>query len=116
MAEIRGRFEASGDGLQAATARSAFVDGLVMEFWERQVAVHPRLAKGVAVCAIGGFGRGQLFPYSDVDLMYSVEKGAEKLAKEPIRSVSQSLWDCGLQVSVVTRPPGECERPGCGEP
>ncbi len=42
--------------------------------------------------------------------MFSVEKSAEKLAKEPIRSVSQSLWDCGLQVSFVTRPPGECER------
>ena len=110
MAEIRGNFESSGDGLQAAAARSALVDGLVMQFWEQQVAANPKLAKGVAVCAIGGFGRGHLFPYSDVDLMFSVDKGAEKLAKEPIRSVSQSLWDCGLQLSFVTRPPGECER------
>jgi [protein-PII] uridylyltransferase len=110
LAEIRGNFEASGDGLQAAAARSALVGGLVMQFWAEQVAANPKLGKGVAVCAIGGFGRGQLFPYSDVDLMFSVEKGSEKLAKEPIRSVSQSLWDCGLQVSFVTRPPGECER------
>jgi [protein-PII] uridylyltransferase len=116
IAAIRSTFESSGDGLWAAAARSALVDGLVMEFWGKQVAANPPLGKGVAVCAIGGFGRGQLFPYSDVDLMFSVEKGAEKLAKEPIRSVSQSLWDCGLQVSVVTRPPGECERLDAANP
>jgi [protein-PII] uridylyltransferase len=116
MAEIRGNFEASGDGLQAAAARSALVDGLVMQFWEQQVAANPKLAKGVAVCAIGGFGRGQLFPCSDVDVMFSVEKDAQKLAKEPIRSVSQSLWDCGLQVSLVTRPPGESERLDAANP
>ena len=110
IAEIRSNFESNGDGLHAAAARSSLVDGLVMQFWEEQVAANARLGKGVAVCAIGGFGRGQLFPYSDVDLMFSVEKGAEKLAKEPIRSVSQSLWDCGLQVSCVARPLGECER------
>jgi [protein-PII] uridylyltransferase len=110
MAEIRSTFESNGDGLHAAAARSALVDALVMQFWEEQVAANPKLAKGVAVCAIGGFGRGQLFPYSDIDLMFCFEKSAEKLVKEPIRQVSQSLWDCGLHVSLVTRPPQACER------
>jgi [protein-PII] uridylyltransferase len=110
MAEIRGSFESSGNGLQAAAARATLVDELVTRFWDEQVRTNPKLGKGIAVCAIGGFGRGQLFPYSDVDLMFCVEKGAEKEAKEPIRRLSQSLWDCGLQVSLVTRPPGECER------
>ena len=100
----------SGDGLQAAAARSALVDGLVLQFWGEQVAANPKLGKGVAVSAIGGFGRGQLFPYSDIDLMFCIDKAAEKLAKEPIRKVSQALWDCGLHVSLVTRPPGDCER------
>jgi [protein-PII] uridylyltransferase len=110
IAEIRGSFESSGDGLQATTARAALVDELILRFWDEEVAASPKLGKGVAVCAIGGFGRGQLFPYSDVDLLFCVEKGSEKLAKDPIRRVSQSLWDCGLQVSLMTRPPGDCER------
>ncbi len=110
IAEIRSSFESNGDGLQAAEARSALVDSLVMQFWHEQIIAHPNLAKGVAVCAIGGFGRAHLFPYSDIDLMFCFDKGAENLAKEPIRKVTQSLWDCGLQVSLVTRPPGECER------
>ncbi len=100
----------SGDGLRAASARAELVDELVMRFWNEEVKANPKLGVGVAVTAIGGFGRGHLFPYSDVDLFFCVEKSAEKLAKESIRRVSQSLWDCGLQVSLTTRPPGECER------
>jgi [protein-PII] uridylyltransferase len=107
--EIRRGFHASGNGLEAAAARAALVDQLVNRFWEEQVRSHPILARGVAVCAIGGFGRAHLFPYSDVDLLFCVENGAEKEAREPIRRLSQSLWDLGLQVSLVTRPPAECE-------
>jgi len=59
VAEIRNNFELHGDGLQAAAARSALVDGLVMQFWQHQVTANPKLTKGVAVCAIGGFGRGK---------------------------------------------------------
>jgi [protein-PII] uridylyltransferase len=110
MAEIRGDFDANGDGLLAAKARAALVDELVMRFWDEEVRTNPKLSQGVAVCAIGGFGRGELFPYSDVDLLFCVDKGAEKVVKDPIRRVSQMLWDCGLQVSLTTRPPGECER------
>ncbi|MGA7159265.1 MAG: ACT domain-containing protein [Acidobacteriaceae bacterium] len=92
------------------------VDGLVLRFWADEVATQPKLAKGVAVCAIGGFGRAQLFPHSDVDLLFCVEKGMEKLTKDPIRRVSQSLWDCGLQVSLMTRAPGDCERLDASNP
>ena len=62
MAEIRDDFQSTGDGLKAAAARSALVDGLVLKFWQAELASNPRLSRGVAVCAIGGFGRGQLFP------------------------------------------------------
>ena len=110
MVEIRRGFELRGDGLHVARARAALVDELVMRFWDEEVRANPKLGSGVAVTAIGGFGRGQLFPYSDVDLFFCVEKSSEKVAKESIRKVSQSLWDCGLQVSLTVRPPGECER------
>lgn len=110
MAEIRGLFESNGDGLRAIAARSALVDELVLRFWSDEVKTAPALGKGIAVCAIGGYGRGHLFPCSDVDLLFCIERGMEKPAKEPIRRLSQSLWDCGLQVSLATRMPGDCER------
>jgi [protein-PII] uridylyltransferase len=110
MVEIQRGFELNGDGLRAAGARAVLVDELVLRFWNEEVRANQKLGNGVAVAAIGGFGRGHLFPYSDVDLLFCAEKGVEKQAKDPIRRVSQSLWDCGLQVSLTTRPPGECER------
>jgi [protein-PII] uridylyltransferase len=110
MVEIRRGFELNGDGQRAAAGRCSLVDELVLRFWSAEVAAEPKLAKGVAVTAVGGYGRGQLFPYSDVDLLFCVEKGSADRAKEPIRRVSQSLWDCGMQVSLTTRAPGECER------
>jgi [protein-PII] uridylyltransferase len=116
MVEIRRGFELSGDGLRAASARAGLVDELVMRFWDEEVRAEPKLGAGIAVTAIGGFGRAQLFPYSDVDLLFCVEKNREGLAKEPIRRVSQSLWDCGMQVSLTARPAGECERLDAANP
>ena len=116
MVEIRRGFELNGDGLRAAAARRGLVDELLVRFWEAEVTAEPKLAKGVVLAAVGGYGRGQLFPYSDVDLLFCVEKTSAERAKEPIRRVSQSLWDCGMQVSLTTRPPSECERFDAGNP
>jgi [protein-PII] uridylyltransferase len=110
MVEIRRSFELNGDGLRAATARAALVDEFVLRFWTTEVGDKPKLAKGVTLAAVGGYGRGELFPYSDVDLLVCVEKGSAERAEEPIRRVTQSLWDCGMQVSMNTRPVGACER------
>ena len=57
--------------------------------------------------AVGGFGRGLLFPYSDVDLLALVE------APEParLRALEQffaTLWDIGLKVGHAVRDPAQC--------
>lgn len=110
IAEIRRGFELNGDGSRAAGARAALVDELVTRFWGEELRQDPKLEKGIAIAAIGGYGRAELFPYSDVDLLFCVEKSAKAQAKDAIRRVSQSLWDCGLQVALTTRLPGECDR------
>jgi [protein-PII] uridylyltransferase len=110
MAEIRRGFELNGDGLRAAAARARLVDELVLRFWAVETAQDPSLLKSVAVTSVGGYGRGLLFPYSDVDLLVCVEKSRAAAAKQPVRRLSQQLWDCGLQVSIGTRTPSECER------
>lgn len=110
MAEIRRGFELSGDGLKAASARATLVDSIVQRLWSNEVTAQPQLAKGIAIAGIGGFGRGLLFPYSDVDLLICVEKSQASLAKVPIARLSQQLWDCGLKVSLASRQPGDCDR------
>jgi [protein-PII] uridylyltransferase len=64
---------------------------------------------------VGGYGRRELFPYSDVDLMFLLDseltKGqAERDGKDLIRRLSQQMWDCGLRLAPVTRTVAECER------
>jgi [protein-PII] uridylyltransferase len=108
MADIRREFGASGDGMAAISARSKLVDELLVRLWGAEVERDPVAAKRVAVVAVGGYGRAQLFPGSDIDVMFCVEKGDPP--KEAIRRTTQGLWDCGLRVSPMTRAVSECER------
>jgi [protein-PII] uridylyltransferase len=110
LAEIRRGFELKGDGLRAAAARAALVDEHVVRFWTAETAAQPALRVGVAIAAIGGYGRAQLFPFSDVDLLVCVDKTPSAAVEDVIRRVSQSLWDCGMQVSLTTRRLKECGR------
>jgi len=110
MGTIRHDFETDGDGVAAISARTALVDELIRRLWAAEIARDSWLAKGVAVVAIGGYGRAQLFPCSDLDLLFCAEKGEGDRAKDAIRRVSQALWDCGMRVSPMTRKISECER------
>jgi [protein-PII] uridylyltransferase len=112
MLEVRGAFEAGGSsGALMIAARAAAVDELVGGLWRQAVEGDKRLASGVALVAIGGYGRRELFPYSDVDLLFLLDgRLAEKEVKDAIRRVNQEMWDCGMRVSPVTRKLAECER------
>src|SRR5208283_1010169 len=60
--------------------------------------------KNFALVATGGFGRGWLFPHSDIDLLFLHNGGnSESEFKDPIRSFSQELWDLRLKLSPATR-------------
>src|SRR5271170_2269253 len=112
MLEIRGEFEAGGaSGAVTIAARAAAVDELVGRLWRLGVERDPRLGAGIALIAVGGYGRRELFPYSDVDLLFLLDARApEKEVKDAIRRVNQEMWDCGMRVSPVTRKLAECER------
>ncbi len=111
MLEIRGAFEAGASGSATIAARSAALDELVRGLWQQAVEQDGRLATGVALVAVGGYGRQELFPYSDVDLLFLLDgRVAEKDVKDAIRRVNQEMWDCGIRVSPATRKIAECER------
>src|SRR6266851_188263 len=111
MLEIRGAFEAGASGSATIAARSAALDELVRGLWQQALEQDGRLATGVALVAVGGYGRQELFPYSDVDLLFLLDgRVAEKDVKDAIRRVNQEMWDCGIRVSPATRKIAECER------
>lgn len=112
MLELRGAFEAGGtSGAVTIAARAAALDEMVKALWGQAVERDTRLASGTALVAVGGYGRRELFPYSDVDLLFLLDgKIAEKDLKDAIRRVNQEMWDCGIRVSPTTRRLAECER------
>src|SRR6202789_160241 len=112
MLEIRGAFEAGGaSGGETIAARAKALDELVSGLWGSVVKRDARLAEGIALVAMGGYGRAELFPCSDVHLLFLLDgRLAEKDLKDAIRSVNQEMWDCGIRVSPATRRLADCER------
>ena len=117
MAEMRSRFATTGDGLEACRSRSAAVDELIRALWVQECGLEAHARTGLCLVALGGFGRQQLFPFSDIDLLFCLEKSsALDRFKDPIRRLSQALWDCGLKVAPVTRTLNDCERFKASDP
>jgi [protein-PII] uridylyltransferase len=111
MLEIRSAFDSGGSGAATIAARSKAIDELASGLWAQEVQRDRRLATGIALVAIGGYGRSQLFPYSDVDLLFLLDgRLAEKDVKDAIRRVNQEMWDSGIRISPATRKLAECER------
>jgi [protein-PII] uridylyltransferase len=79
--------------------RTAAVDALV-------TSQFPRIP-GVALLAAGGYGRREMFPYSDVDLLILTSVTVEDL-REPLGAFLQQLWDAGLRVSQSVHTLAEC--------
>jgi [protein-PII] uridylyltransferase len=107
LASIRRDFLASGDAATALAERNAQVDRLVLE--AAAGLLIPAAPAGLAVLAVGGYGRRELFPYSDVDLLLLFESEKLTLAsKDAIAAFLRHLWDSGLRVSHSVRTPAEC--------
>ncbi len=70
------------------------------------------LGDGIAVVAVGGYGRGQLSPHSDVDLLILTGRG--RSARTDLKGLLYPLWDAGFQVGHAVRTPKEAiERCTC---
>ena len=112
MAALRAGFSDRGTtGMELIHARAAAADALVRALWHEAAASDVRLQSGIAVLAVGGYGRQELFPASDLDLLFVVEDAAkEKSAKDPIKRISQQLWDNEIRVAATTRALAECEK------
>ncbi len=89
--------------------RSAQVDAIVTGAASTLLA--PKLGNSLALTAVGGYGRRELFPHSDIDILLLFEDEAELTgAKEPLSDFLRSLWDTGLRVSHSVRTIAECCR------
>ena len=105
--EIRENFFTDGDPLTNVRATSIRADAIVADSFDRIFSEFNR--DHVALIAVGGYGREQLFPYSDVDLLLLVEHTSFIVNYEiQISQLLTALWDSGLRVSHSVRSLSDC--------
>jgi len=88
-------------------ALADLTDDVLRQLWSRAGLGDP-----LALLAVGGYGRSELFPYSDIDVLvllpddYQLEHGAE--GKERIESFIGTCWDVGMEIGSSVRNLGHC--------
>lgn len=83
------------------------VEHIVLRSWSK--CVEPFVPEGLALVAIGGFGRREQFPHSDVDLLIlTAEQAVAEPARAPLAEFLRELWDAGLRVSQSVQCPANC--------
>ncbi len=66
------------------------------------------ITRRVAIIAVGGYGRGELFPHSDVDVLIVIPDDAQPPEFAAIESLVGMLWDLGLQIGHSVRTVAQC--------
>ncbi len=85
--------------------RAKAVDKIINLAWEAQSWPD---ASDLSLIAVGGYGRGELLPHSDIDLLILTSKDNNKEYKDPISQFLTLLWDIGLQVGQSVRSVSQC--------
>lgn len=105
------QFHANAPIERLVSERAEFVDQVVVAIWQKLVAEHD---KTLALVAVGGYGRGELHPGSDVDLLILSKRNARK-SGERIAGFLTTLWDIGLEIGHSTRTVTECRDAAKGD-
>ena len=99
--ELKSRYLRRPETLRTLSAHAAFVDQLLQRLWKEYV--HD---PAIALVGVGGYGRGALFPHSDVDVLVLLPDGHHPDAA--IERFIGALWDCGLDPGHSVRTVTEC--------
>lgn len=89
--------------------RCDFYDALLIQLWQ-EIELSEQL--GIALIAVGGYGRREMFPLSDLDFLILVEQTPSPEIEEKITQFIQFLWDCGFEVGNSVRTLAQCELEG----
>ncbi|MFZ6639170.1 [protein-PII] uridylyltransferase [Undibacterium sp. TC4M20W] len=79
------------------------VDQQLSKIWR-----HFEFPKEAALVAVGGYGRGELFPYSDVDVLILLQERPDAALREKLEKLVQLFWDIGLDIGHSIRTIDEC--------
>lgn len=106
------RYAGGAPGLQVATLICERTDRLIVEIFQESLAAldeagRRRVSEHSAIVAIGGTGRGELAPYSDVDLLFLRTSACPPAFDECIAQTVRDCWDAGIQLGHSVRTPAD---------
>ncbi|MGH8196557.1 MAG: [protein-PII] uridylyltransferase [Steroidobacteraceae bacterium] len=105
--DLARRFHAEEPVETLVRDRASLVDALVTRAW----VLHAGAASSaIALVAVGGYGRGELLPCSDVDVMVLLPQAEETAWTAPLERFLRFLWDIGLETGHSVRTIDECQR------
>src|SRR6266699_291074 len=102
-AALQRKFRETADGTMVLREHRRLVDRVLKEMW-RQL----RLPAPLALLAVGGYGRGELYPHSDVDVLVLLQDPASVGLATQIEKLVGRLWDTGLELAHSVRTVAEC--------
>jgi len=105
-AALGARFDAGEAVQRLLKERTAGVDAVVIDAWSRCLGD----ADDAHLLATGGYGRGELFPYSDIDLLVLAEPEAQTRHAQALARFFALLWDAGLAAGHAVRSLAQCQQ------
>ncbi len=106
--ELRQRFDESGNGGETVRGLAFLMDQLIRSLYDFVGTrvfplANPTAGEHMAVLAVGGYGRGELAPYSDIDLLFLLPYKPTPHTEQVVEYMLYVLWDIGLKVGQATR-------------
>jgi len=101
--ELRERYAADGAVRPMLRQHRLLIDRTLRSLWKEAA-----LPGSLALAAVGGYGRGELFPHSDVDLLVLLPCEPDAELKAKLEALIGSLWDAGLEPGHGVRTIEEC--------
>ena len=100
---IRDEYLEKPDELRLLQGRSQLIDAALCDLWSDL-----NLPDSLALVAVGGYGRGELWPASDVDLLLLLPESPDKVLAERLEQLVGLFWDVGLELGHSVRTIDEC--------
>lgn len=86
--------------------RASFVDEILNQIWQQHISDDTP----VSLIAVGGYGRGELHPYSDIDVLILLDESISDSPPDSLSSFLTQLWDVGLEIGHSVRTIQECRQ------
>jgi len=99
QAALRAEYEARDDAFRLLHRRSQLIDAALKAL---------PLPPGLSLVAVGGYGRGALFPASDIDLLFLLPEGIARETERQLEALIGLLWDIGLDIGHSARTIRQC--------